>query len=53
MEALGLNCTSHFADFSRVAGRKTNKVANKSIFQQMKEWNLQSLTIQDILWGRK
>jgi hypothetical protein len=51
--ALFLNCTSHFADFSRVAGRKTNEGSQQVYFSTDKGMEFASLTVKDILWGRK
>ena len=51
--ALGLNCTSHFADFSRVAGRKTNTGSQQVYFSTDEGMEFASLTMKDILWGRK
>jgi hypothetical protein len=50
---LGLNCTSHFADFSRVAGRKTNTGSQQVFFPTDEGMEFASLTVKDILWGRK
>jgi hypothetical protein len=48
-----LSCTSHFADFSRVAGRKTNEGSQQVFFSSDKGMEFAALTVQDILWGRK
>lgn len=48
-----LTCTSHFADFSRVAGRKTNEGSQQVFFSTDKGMEFSSLTVKDILWGRK
>ena len=48
-----LSCTSHFADFSRVAGRKTNEGSQQVYFPSDKGMEFAALTVQDILWGRK
>ena len=49
---LGLNCTSHFADFSRVNGRKTNEGSQQLFFANDKGMEFSALTVQDIKWGR-
>ena len=48
-----LNCTSHFADFSRTAGRKTNNGSQQRFFSTDVGFEFAGLTVQDILWGRK
>lgn len=50
---IGLNCTSHFADFSRVAGRKTNEGSQQVYFSTDKGMEFASLTLKDLLWGKK
>lgn len=50
---LVLNCTSHFGDFSRVAGRKTNTGSQQTYFSTDEGMDFAALTVQDILWGRK
>lgn len=50
---LVLNCTSHFADFSRVAGRKTNSGSQQIFFPTDKGMEFAGLTVQDILWGKE
>jgi len=50
---LVLNCTSHFADFSRTAGRKTNNGSQQRFFSTDVGFEFAGLTVQDILWGRK
>lgn len=50
---LVLSCTSHFADFSRVAGRKTNEGSQQAYFPNDKGMEFSALTVQDIKWGRK
>lgn len=50
---LVLSCTSHFADFSRVAGRLTNEGSQQLYFSTDKGMEFSALTVQDILWGRK
>jgi hypothetical protein len=48
-----LNCTSHFADFSRVAGRRTNTGSQQVYFPNDTGMEFAGLTTRDILWGRK
>ena len=48
-----LNCTSHFADFSRTAGRKTNNGSQQRLFSTDVGFEFAGLTVQDILWGKK
>ena len=48
-----LSCTSHFADFSRVGGRKTNEGSQQSFFANDKGMEFSALTVQDIKWGRE
>jgi hypothetical protein len=48
-----LSCTSHFADFSRIAGRKTNEGSQQAYFSTDKGMEFSALTVQDIKWGRK
>ena len=50
---LVLSCTSHFADFSRVSGRKTNQGSQQILFPSDNAMEFSALTVQDILWGRK
>lgn len=50
---LVLNCTSHFSDFSRVAGRKTNTGSQQIFFPTDKGMDFAGLTVQDILWGKE
>ena len=50
---LVLNCTSHFSDFSRVAGSKTNTGSQQIFFPNDRGMDFAGLTVQDILWGRK
>jgi len=50
---LVLSCTSHFADFSRIAGRKTNSGSQQTIFANDKGMEFSALTVQDLKWGRK
>jgi hypothetical protein len=52
-QEISLSCTSHFADFSRVSGRKTNQGSQQVYFPTDKGLEFSALTVQDILWGRK
>ena len=49
---IDLICTSHFADFSRIAGRKTNEGSQQRFFSTDRGFEFAGLTVQDILWGR-
>lgn len=49
---IDLTCTSHFSDFSRIAGRKTNEGSQQRFFPNDKGFEFAGLTVQDILWGR-
>ena len=49
---ISLICTSHFSDFSRVSGRKTNDGSQQRFFPNDKGMEFAGLTVQDILWGR-
>lgn len=48
-----LNVTSHFADFSRTAGRKTNNGSQQRFFSSDVGFEFAGLTVEDILWGRQ
>ena len=50
---IDLICTSHFSDFSRVAGRRTNEGSQQRFFSTDRGMEFAGLTVQDILWGRK
>ena len=50
---LTLNCTSHFGDFSRTAGRKTNEGSQQRFYPNDKGFVFSALTIADLKWGRK
>lgn len=50
---LTLNCTSHFGDFSRTAGRKTNEGSQQRFYPNDKGFEFSALTIADLKWGRK
>jgi hypothetical protein len=49
---IDLICTSHFSDFSRVAGRRTNEGSQQRFFSTDRGFQYAGLTVQDILWGR-
>lgn len=49
---ISIICTSHFSDFSRVSGRKTNDGSQQRFFPNDKGMEFAGLTVQDILWGR-
>ena len=49
---ISLICTSHFSDFSRVAGRKTNEGSQQRFFPTDKGFEFSALTVQDLKWGR-
>ena len=49
---IDLICTSHFSDFSRVAGRRTNEGSQQRFFPTDRGMEFAGLTVQDILWGR-
>lgn len=47
-----LNCSSHFADFSRVQGRKTNTGSQQRFFTGDVGFEFSALTLDDLKWGR-
>lgn len=49
---IALICTSHFSDFSRIAGRKTNEGSQQRFFPNDRGMEFAGLTVQDIKWGR-
>jgi len=49
---IDLICTSHFSDFSREAGRKTNEGSQRRFYPNDRGFEFAGLTVQDILWGR-
>jgi len=49
---ISLICTSHFSDFSRIAGRKTNEGSQQRLFASDKGFEYAGQTVQDIKWGR-
>ena len=46
-----LNCSSHFADFSRVQGRKTNTGSQQRFFTGDVGFEFAALTLDDLKWG--
>ena len=50
---LTLNCTSHFGDFSRTAGRKTNEGSQQRFYPNDRGFEFSALTIADLRWGRE
>src|SRR6056300_1127506 len=50
---ISLICTSHFSDFSRIAGRKTNESSQQRYFPTDRGMEFVSLQIQELTWGRK
>ena len=49
---ISLICTSHFSDFSRIGGRRTNEGSQQRYFPNDRGMEFAALTVQDILWGR-
>jgi len=49
---ISLICTSHFSDFSRIAGRKTNEGSQQRLFPTDRGFEFAGQTVQDIKWGR-
>jgi hypothetical protein len=49
---ISLICTSHFSDFSRIAGRRTNEGSQQRLFPSDRGFEFAGQTIQDIKWGR-
>jgi hypothetical protein len=47
-----LNCSSHFGDFSRVQGRKTNTGSQQRFFTGDLGFEFSALTLDDLKWGR-
>ena len=48
-----MSIASHWADFSKVEGRKTNTGSQQIFFPTDKGMEFAGLTVQDILWGKK
>ena len=49
---VGLSIVSHWADFEKKNGRKTNNVSQKRFFSTDVGMDFSSQTVQDIKWGR-
>lgn len=49
---ISIICTSHFSDFSRIAGRKTNEGSQQRFFATDKGFEFSALTVADLKWGR-
>ena len=45
--------TSHWADFEKISGRKTNPTSQQRFFSGDKGMDFSSQTVQDIKWGRE
>ena len=46
-------CTSHFGDFSRIAGRRTNQNSHKKFFENDgKSFEFSAQLVKDLKWGR-
>ena len=50
---LSLNIVSHWADFEKKSGRKTNNTSQQRFFSTDKGMEFSALTLRDIKWGRK
>ena len=50
--ALTLNIVSHWADFEKKSGRKTNNTSQQRFFSADKGMEFSSETVLDIKWGR-
>ena len=51
--SVGLSIVSHWADFEKKNGRKTNNTSQQRFFSADVGMNFSSQTVQDIKWGRK
>lgn len=49
---ISLICTSHFSDFSRIAGRRTNEGSQQRYFPNDRGMEFAALQIQNLTWGR-
>ena len=49
---LSLSIVSHWADFNKKNGRKTNNTSQQRFFANDKGMDFSSQTVQDIKWGR-
>jgi len=47
-----LRIVSHWADFEKTNGRKTNNTSQQRFFSSDVGMNFSSQTVQDIKWGR-
>jgi hypothetical protein len=50
--AVGLSIVSHWADFEKKNGRKTNNTSQQRFFSTDVGMDFASQTVQDIKWGR-
>jgi hypothetical protein len=50
--SVGLSIVSHWADFEKKNGRKTNNTSQKRFFSTDVGMDFASQTVQDIKWGR-
>ena len=50
---LSLSIVSHWADFNKKNGRKTNNTSQQRFFANDKGMDFSSQTVQDIKWGRE
>tara|TARA_Y100000401_G_scaffold117172_1_gene124966 strand:- start:932 stop:1537 length:606 start_codon:yes stop_codon:yes gene_type:complete len=50
---INITCSSHFGDFSRVTGRKTNEGSHGRFFpNDTKSFEFSAQTVKDLKWGR-
>jgi len=49
---LNLNIVSHWADFEKISGRKTNNNSQQKFFSTDVGFDFASQTVLDIKWGR-
>ena len=49
---VGLSIVSHWADFEKKNGRKTNNTSQQRFFSADVGMDFSSQTVQDIKWGR-
>jgi hypothetical protein len=52
ISAVGLSIVSHWADFEKKNGRKTNNTSQQRFFSTDVGMDFASQTVQDIKWGR-
>ena len=50
---VNLKVVSHWADFDKVAGRKTNSASQQRFFSSDVGFDFSSEMVQDIKWGRR